>query len=130
MNSKRLKKIANTLVRESASGNGVDHIVVRRCIGFMLSLPYPQSLLLMIAYKKQLARVIAQKTLIIETAGSLDQSTKSRLIKFIRDLRPVQQTELLKNPTLLGGLKLTIGDTVYDASLLSKIGKLKDTFYA
>ena len=79
-------------------------------------------------FHKAAVREIQKETLTVESAQSLSPEVLSQLvIKFSegreRPLQVVQKT----NPELIAGMKVRLGDTVYDASLANNLQNLANS---
>ena len=76
-------------------------------------------------FHKSVIREVARDTLTIESATELDTALVDNLVQsFGRDRkRPLQMVQTL-NPDLIAGLRVRLGDTVYDASLAHNLQSL------
>ena len=77
-------------------------------------------------YKRLLRLEIEKRHATIETADEPDPEIKERITgdlrrKFGNDLT----TEFLKNPDLLGGMRVRVGSTVWDGSVRNRLERLK-----
>ncbi|HSH08797.1 MAG TPA: F0F1 ATP synthase subunit delta [Oceanipulchritudo sp.] len=77
------------------------------------------------AFHKAAVREIHKDTLTIESAQALLPETVGQLVEhFSQDrLRPVHVVEKT-NPELIAGMRVRMGDTVYDASLANNLQSL------
>ena len=75
-------------------------------------------------YLKGLKRKIAENTLVVESAVKLSGNELKSVEKMLK--REVYVTEQQINPSLLGGLRLKIGDELLDFSIKSKINQVKE----
>ncbi len=67
------------------------------------------------------------KTIEVETVNELDKKIKSKIEKVFGEDSEI--TEKI-NKNLLGGIKIKVDDTVYDASLKTQLNKLKQFLQA
>ncbi|MGA1204635.1 MAG: F0F1 ATP synthase subunit delta [Opitutales bacterium] len=77
------------------------------------------------AFHKAAAREIQKETLTIESAGELSPEVLDQLVQTFsagRE-RPLQVTQSTR-PELIAGVRVRLGDTVYDASLANNLQNL------
>lgn len=76
-------------------------------------------------FRRHLRRALAQSELLIEHAGDLPPSTIDTLRRSLDpDGGRIHAVRTQPNPALIGGLRLTLGDDVYDASIAGTLTKL------
>jgi F-type H+-transporting ATPase subunit delta len=77
------------------------------------------------AFHKAVVREIHKDTLTVESAGSLDPGVLEQLVKqFSLDHKRSLQVIQKISPELIAGVKVRLGDTVYDASLANNLQNL------
>lgn len=77
------------------------------------------------AFRKAATREIHKETLTIESAQDLSQEVVDQLVgDFSRDRARPLQVQLKSNPDLIAGVRVRLGDTVYDASLSGNLQTL------
>lgn len=76
-------------------------------------------------FHKVLAREIQKDSLTIESPTGVEAGLRDQLVEQFQQQHPrtLQVTEQRK-PDLIGGLRVRMGDTVYDASLSAKLQRL------
>lgn len=76
-------------------------------------------------FLKILRRDLRKETLVIEHAGPLQESTVTAIADAFGAGRPrplkISQKE---NPDLIGGLRVRLGDNVFDASIIGHLGRM------
>lgn len=77
------------------------------------------------AFHKAAAREVQKDTLVIESAKPVDSEVVDKLVATFSEgrIRPLQ-VEQKSSPELIAGIRVQLGDTVYDASLASKLNSL------
>ena len=125
--SKEARKLSRQLLRMSFSDGKLD----RKKIASMVNLiaeNKPRHYLEALKEYQHLVRLeVEKKKAIIESATPLNRDLGERLVKDLKkrygdDL----STEFQTNPELLGGLRIKIGDDVWDGSVKSRLHQLQE----
>lgn len=120
--NKRTKKIIENLVKASFDKDG--HLVeknVMSCVGALKHLPSLVVILALKIYLRGIKNEAGKRLLKIDTAVPLSQVEIKRVVKAMELHYPVSDVSVCVNPSLLGGLRVKIGDVVYDDSVSRKI---------
>lgn len=123
---KTLKHLARKLARLSVEDEQISESKVRRILKILAERRPPHYRRLLRAYRTFLQRELRHRQALIEHAGALsDEKTIENLRDHIsaRYRRPIPIT-LRKTPTLLAGIRLSIGDDVYDATAAGRLATL------
>ena len=75
--------------------------------------------------KRLVEAQIAARTVVVESATALDQGEQDNIVSNLRkkhgdNIIP----EFKENSDLLGGLRIKVGDTVYDSSVRSRLNRI------
>ncbi len=127
---KQLKKVINELIQGSFNENGeLRQEKIKKNINEFKALPDSQAIRVVSEYLKRLKIEIDKTTLEIHSALPLSNSE----IKQIRDAakadHKITQIKTVINAELIGGVRVRIGDTVFDDSVISKILQLGDSIH-
>jgi len=84
---------------------------------------------ILVALHKLLRLDLAKRKVTVESAVELDQISRQRLfndlsLKYGNDL----DVQYLINPVLLGGLRIRVGDDVFDGSVQGRLDRLAKAF--
>lgn len=120
-------KVAKKMYLTSFSNQQVDIIRVRKNIQTVKTKFKSDALSVLKSYLKLLKAHSAKETIIIEAAGKLHP-------RYIGDIKShfeknegkSLQVKQLSNPKLLGGIRVSLGDTQWDYSARGKIEKIKE----
>ncbi len=125
MKSKQIKNLARKTAVLSFNTQGViDAERVKKYTSQIKKLPLSQALPLLQEYLKELKKEMMNRTLSIESVVEISAAQMEHIKKAFSHT-PVSQIETSHNPSLLGGVKVKIGDMVYNDSLAEKINQLK-----
>ena len=85
----------------------------------------PQMLAVMKAYQRLVAAQVARAQAVVEHAGQLDQSVLAQIAATMtrKYSRPVTSTAR-RNDALLAGLRIRVGDDVYESSVAGQLATL------
>lgn len=128
MNSKRAtQKEAKKLVQISLNGDGsVNDKKVRQVIIYLKAQPAAQRLALFKAYKRMLDNYIAMHSATIEIADALQRPLIKDIAKGIKQKYGLAVTVVIKeNRSLMAGVKVTVGDTSFDTSIMGNFEQIK-----
>lgn len=75
-------------------------------------------------YKRRMALKIEADRAFVEFAGALDGGAKDKIRAFILSKNPKSAPEFIENENLIAGLKITVGDAVYENSVKAKLEDL------
>ena len=122
MKNKKIRTEINKLVEQSFKDGKADNAFITKVTSSLKKLNLTESMISLNLYAKGLKRKIAENTLTVESTISLSQSDLKTILKSLK--REVFLIEQKLNPSLLGGLRIKIGDELLDYSLKSKIDQL------
>lgn len=131
--NKLLLKTINKLVDSSFKDGKMIESRVIKSIRTLKTLPIADSIRALLEYLKGLKRTQRQHTLYVETVFKPSPSQIKRIKKIIerKSLPAGRQVKITKtlvsiNPEILGGFKITVGDEVWDQSILDKLNQVKE----
>jgi F-type H+-transporting ATPase subunit delta len=122
MKNKKLQNEINKLVERSFMNGKADEKFIAKVIATLKKLSLAESLETLQLYQKGLKRKIEENTLVVESAVKLSSTELKMIEKMIK--REVIAVEQKINSSLLGGLRIKIGDEFLDFSLKSKINQV------
>lgn len=124
--NKRLKKTIEMIVDQSFDAkNNIKEVYVNSVIITLKSLPNSSAIIALELYAKGLKRRISVTNLKIETAVTLSGADVQEIVREIKEKYPVNNIETKVTPGLLGGLKMQIGDIVYNDTLSNRVFQVK-----
>lgn len=88
------------------------------------SQPKVEAVVLLSEYLKKLRFAIKATTMVVESVIPLSQKDKLTLKKNFVARFKIQNSIYKLNPSLLGGLRVKIGDHVFEDSIVSKIAQI------
>lgn len=130
MNKKYLQKIVEKLVEDSCSNNKTNRQKINQSIKLLKKLPITEGIFTLDLFLKRVKNILNKSTLKVESALPLNESEKKSILKTFNSHllagKSVSIAQFSINPTLLGGIKVQIGDTLIDGSVKRKIYQIKE----
>lgn len=125
MIKKQLIKIVNLAVKSSFKEDKILESQVVRVIKTFKQLKTSDAVFAMTEYMKGVKKQLREHTLTIETAVPLSQTEVGKIKKSMeKEDFKISQIQVNINPEILGGVRVRIGDTIFDSSLEGKIKKI------
>lgn len=82
------------------------------------------------AYRRKAEAAVAANSAKIASAGGLDGGSKEALEAFVRSKNESAQIEFVNDAGLIAGVKVVVGDTVWENSVRMKLEELKQSLGA
>lgn len=120
----KIKKLMNSCVLNSFTNGKLNQTKVTEYLKIFSTLPKDDQLIYLKSYRSMLTSFLASKTLILESTVELEKDQTDRLRDYINKDFEVWQIETKINPSLLGGIRIKIGDIVMDGSVKERINIL------
>ncbi|MGA8659830.1 MAG: F0F1 ATP synthase subunit delta [Chthoniobacterales bacterium] len=125
--SKESRKMSRHLLRLSFTDGKLDQEKVSHMVQSILSEKPRHHLDILKGYQRLLRLEVEKRHAVIESATPLNGSMGDRIVANLKsrygdDLT----TEFRTNPELLGGLRIKIGDDVWDGSVRSRLSQLQE----
>ncbi|HLC87532.1 MAG TPA: F0F1 ATP synthase subunit delta [Patescibacteria group bacterium] len=123
---KSIKKQAVKAAELSFKSGKLDETVAKKFVKSFKALPLSEAVISLNYFLQALRRELGKTTLTIESVVKVPKSEIQSLeTGFKRQFQILQTNEGL-NPSLLGGIKVRIGDVIFDDSLKSRINQVKE----
>lgn len=125
-NKKHLNKIIDKAVSASFDHGKINANVVSRLVKDFKSMHLSDAIYTLTNYLKGLKRILSQYTLEVESVISPSRQQLNEVQKKMSKLFTITRTKVTINPSLLGGLKVRVGDTVLDYSVRNKLNQISE----
>lgn len=122
--NKILFKIVEQALKEVFINGKMDQKKAEKYIKVFKALPIYQSIYCLSIFLKGIKKELAKKTIIIESVMQLSENEKQSIVKKVQKDYQVESHSLKLNDALIGGIKVQIGDFVYDCTVENKINQL------
>lgn len=124
--SKEVRRLTKELFQASFTDSRLDESKVRQIVQKIVSDKPRHYVDLLKNYHRLIRLETEKRRAIIESATQLDPATATRVANGLRakygsDLA----TEFRTNPGLIGGLRIRVGDDVYDGSVQGRLQRLE-----
>lgn len=121
---KQLKKLVRKMIKESVK-DGV--LQEKKAIAFLKEikkLHLAKALYLLNEYKKALGLEISKHTLVVESTMKLSNKQLNNIKGELKNMGKIVKHKNKINPDLIGGLKIKVGDLIFDDSIKSRIAQI------
>lgn len=123
--NKQFTKIIDNLMETAFKKDGnLDQKQVESHVKALKSLPIPDSIIALSEYLRRIKFELNKTTLEIETSIPLSQSQIKQITDAVKVDHQISAVKSTINPSILGGLRVKIGDVVYDDSIARRILQL------
>ena len=129
LTSKNIKRQARKLFKLCKVNNVLDENRVRLAVEGLIQRK-PRGHLQILKFFKRLVKLeIDKKTAIVEIAIAIDNELKNSIIENVmhlygKDLR----LSFITNSSLIGGMKVKVGSSVYDNTIITRLNELLEQF--
>jgi hypothetical protein len=121
---KLLKKQAIKAAQLSFKSGRIDEQVARKFIKSFKTLPFGESILSLNYFSRALRAELNKTTLTIESVIKIPKSEIKALENAFGRQYKILETKEELSPSLLGGVKVKIGDIIFDNSLKAKVAQI------
>lgn len=122
---KTIKKNAIKAAQLSFKRDVLDEGVAKKFIKAFKGLPLNESVLTLNHYSRAIKAELSKTTLVIESAVKLT-SAQVKDIEGSFKYQKINETKTQLSPSILGGVKVRIGDVIFDNSVRSRINQVKE----
>lgn len=123
--NKHLSKVIDNLIETTfTERQELNQVLIEEHIQTLKSLPMPDSIFALGEYLRRIKSELAKTTLEIESSIPLAQNQVRQITEALKADHPITAVKTVINPSILGGLRVRIGDVVYDDSVSRRILQL------
>jgi len=125
--TREARKVSRLMLRNSFTSGKLDEEKISHMVQSVLAAKPRQYADMLKDYQRLLHLEVEKRRAVIESATPLNRSLGDRIIENLKarygdDLT----TEFRTNPELLGGLRIKIGNDVWDGSVKSRLSQLQE----
>lgn len=125
-NRRKFKKLAAKYAEYSVRGERSDSDRVLKIMGDLKSMPRSQAIYLISKFLKGVRKRKGATTLIIESAIDLSKTQIEKIVQKLKKEFIITDVKTIVDPSLLGGFRVTIGDTVLDYTFKGKLYQMRE----
>lgn len=124
-----LQKVVVQLVKVSFIKGELNPAKVKSIVNTLKTLSVGNAINSLSLYLNLLKGELDKSRLIIETPVKLSQEKIDEITEIIQKQNQVTETEIIIKPELLGGLRIRIGDKVFEDSISDRIAQIGRVIY-
>lgn len=126
MKRKLDRVVINKLINESFKEGKLIESKVLKSITLLKSQSSTQAIYSLQEYLRELKRMQREHTLHIETVIPISPGQLKKIKRVIEKNVKITKIVTTINPEILGGVRLRVGDEIWDQSLLGKLNQVKE----
>lgn len=124
---KKDMKVAKNIFEQSVEGGRINETKLLSWVKRIRKLGPKTGSRLLLALLKQVSTFYQRQTVVVESAQNLNQSYLDSIGNiFEAKLKKQLRIEFRKNESLIAGIKIRVGDTVWDYSVSNSLESLKE----
>lgn len=122
---KQIRKSAIKAAELSFKNGDLDAGIARKFIKAFKGLPLNESVLTLNHYLRAIRSGLAKTTLLIESSVNLSASQVKDIEASFKGEK-INETRTQLSPSILGGVRVRIGDVIFDNSVRAKINQVRE----
>ncbi|MBA2432761.1 MAG: F0F1 ATP synthase subunit delta [Chthoniobacterales bacterium] len=124
--NKEGRRLAKELLRSSFSDGQLDRARVSQLVSLLIEKKPRNYVQVLDAYKRLIRLEVEKRTATIETATELSPEVAARTVENLkRRYGSDLDTSFIVNPELLGGMRVRVGNDVWDSSVRNRLQRLQ-----
>ena len=128
-NSREARRLSRQLVKLSFTDGKLDQEKITKMVGSLVTEKPRNYVDVLKDYQNLIRLEIQKRQATVESAVDIDQGLKEKIAANLRSRYGDDVTVNYKlNPDLLGGLRIKIGDDVWDGSVRQRLNRLQQQF--
>ena len=128
-NSREARRLSRQLVKLSFTDGKLDQEKITKMVGSLVEEKPRHYVEALKDYQNLIRLEIQKRQATVESAVDIDQGLKDKIAANLRSRYGDDVTVSYKlNPDLLGGLRIKIGDDVWDGSVRQRLNRLQQQF--
>lgn len=127
---KKVLQFAKRLVELSRDGGVITEAKVSEVLAGIKKIQPHRELLLLKAYLRYIRKAVAEQTAVVATPGTLSSEALSSIESNFTQVysRPISAVTTT-DASLIAGVRIRVGDDVYDASLAGRLKRLAENVH-
>ena len=124
--SKDIRQLSRTLVRDSHVDGALDRDRINSIVRTIIEKKPRNYIQLLKNYQRLLRLEVEKRRAMIESAAELDPEAGRQIVVGLEQkYGPGLATEYVINPALLGGVRVRVGNDVWDSSVRNRLERLQ-----
>ena len=124
--SKDIRQLSRTLVRDSHVDGALDRDRINSIVRTIIEKKPRNYIQLLKNYQRLLRLEVEKRRATIESAAELDpEAGRQIVVSLEQKYGPGLATEYVINPALLGGVRVRVGNDVWDSSVRNRLERLQ-----
>ncbi len=126
--NKEVRQLSKALLRASFIDGRLDQGHIARLVKSLIEKKPRHYLAVLDAYKRLLRLEIEKRSAVIESATQLSADAARQIVENLKSKYGADiSTQFITNPELLGGMRIRVGNDVWDSSVRNRLQRLQAT---
>jgi len=126
--SKEVRQLSREMLRSSFAEGRLDRNRIATLVKSLIEKKPRNYIAALDAYKRLLRLEIEKRSALIESATELTPDAARQIVENLkRNYGNDVSTQFVTNPELLGGMRIRVGDDVWDSSVRNRLQRLQAT---
>ena len=126
--SKEVRQLSREMLRSSFADGRLDQDRIATLVKSLIEKKPRNYIAALDAYKRLLRLEIEKRNALIESATELTPDAARQIVENLkRNYGNDVSTQFVTNPELLGGMRIRVGDDVWDSSVRNRLQRLQAT---
>ena len=127
---KEALRTARQLIRLTTRDGGVNESAAKQIVAKVIADKPRHYLGILAGYQRMLRLEVQKRHAIIESAVELDAAERKSIAAKLKKQHGEITSEFKTTPELIGGLRVSLGSTVWDGSVKARLDALRDALLA
>lgn len=124
--NKQLKQVVNMALDDSFVKGKLNEKNAQKVIKLFKAQPRSEAIALLTNYLRGIKQRLERVTMVVESPTSLSTSEMNKIKTKFGSQFSILNSQFNLNPSLLGGLRVKIGDYIFEDSIKSRINQVKE----
>lgn len=125
-NRKLLLKLVQKAVDQSFEKDRIDGSKVKKIVETFKRQSLNEAVFCLENYLKLLRQEFSRRQVVVYSASKLNTDEQEQIMRQVNLKFQISNLKFEVDPSLLGGVKIKIGDDIYDNSVSAKVNKVKE----
>lgn len=129
MQKKALQKLVYKLLKLVLQDGKLNEAKILEHVKVLKTLPKNKAIFALSCYLMGLKQQVDKYTLVIESATILSSAQIESITKPLKKKYSIMKIKSIENKNLLGGIRLRVGDAVFDDTVASRIEQVRSAIH-
>ncbi len=124
--NKKLKTLVKKSFKNCFEKDKISELKLSQLLSDFKKLPSHEAIVSTALLLDEVKKYNVKTTLTVESATPISSLELKKIEKKLASSFTIQTSEFILNPSLLGGIKVKVGDVLFDNSVIGKLNQIKE----